>query len=419
MATIKVSVGNYVNYSPPAGVPTVTGSDPSYDVTWTSAVNASVEVGMFWEDSGTPGDFYLVTAISADRLTVTVRDQVVDNAPISTINVNGFFHAFTTIMTAEAAIATWAVAGDTYVVECHQEGAMPITETGGGFADTTLGTSGTFKITVADGEWHQGVPGSGFRWTTTATNWMLWSNQAEASCPNQIIERLEIIGKTTTTTHQYGIKIDEDGAGAQRTVLRNLILRDFANTSTTSKVAWGIHIGANADNGVRIENCLLYNILRTGTNGTSRAIAIDGDNALVYNCAGYNITDEGFWEGAATTLPIAKNCAVMTAGTCYSGGWNTASTNNGSSDATAPDNGGLNPSYESLTAANEWTTPGSDFHVKRATSVGLLNHGVDLSGTFTDDISGATRTVTWDIGVFAATAMAAIVAHTYRQRRIS
>ena len=43
-------------------------------------------------------------------------------------------------------------------------------------------------------------------------------------------------------------------------------------------------------------------------------------------------------------------------------------------------------------------TPGSeDFHIGALSS--LKDAGTDLSGTFTTDIDGETRTGTWDIGV--------------------
>lgn len=68
------------------------------------------------------------------------------------------------------------------------------------------------------------------------------------------------------------------------------------------------------------------------------------------------------------------------------------SSKNMSSDATAFGSSSLT----SKTASNQFTTLGSDFHLKSGADA--IDAGADLSATFTTDIDGAIRSGTWDIG---------------------
>jgi len=389
MATVTVSVGNNNTNIDPTGVPVVAGTGPTYTVTWTTAVNAAVEVGDMWEDSGSPGDLYLVTAISSDRKQITVRDQVVPNAPISVISTNGFSRAFTTLASAEAATSTWVSAGDEYVLEGHEEGVMPLVGAPVVFNDTTLGSTGTLKVTVADGEWAQGVPGSGFRWQANADGDGLHFIIADASTPTQTIERLEVLGRSTAATSR-GVRVTNDGSN--RTTIRNVIVHGYSGTAASV----GIAVLSSADNGVVIENCLVYDLAGSGA---AYGFWLGKDGITVSNCTAYDCNTNGFIESGTTIRPIAKNCAALGNSVAdYAGTWHANSTNNADGDTTAPGGG----SQSSLTDTTEWTSPSTgDFTIKVSTSVGLLDNGVDLSGTFTDDITGATRGGAWDIGPYA------------------
>jgi hypothetical protein len=73
----------------------------------------------------------------------------------------------------------------------------------------------------------------------------------------------------------------------------------------------------------------------------------------------------------------------------------TSSTNNLAQDTTAP---AYNTYYTEKTLTFTDTTAGSeDFHLV-ASDTDAIGKGADLSGTFTTDIDGTTRTGTWDIG---------------------
>jgi hypothetical protein len=100
-------------------------------------------------------------------------------------------------------------------------------------------------------------------------------------------------------------------------------------------------------------------------------------------------------EGAYNNHYELKNNISYNNGTDYSGSWKTTSTNNLSKDATAP---ALNTYYRNKTLTFTNVTAGSeDFHLI-STDTDAIDNGADLSGTFTTDIDGTTRSGTWDIG---------------------
>jgi hypothetical protein len=111
----------------------------------------------------------------------------------------------------------------------------------------------------------------------------------------------------------------------------------------------------------------------------------------------YNNTVYGFTKGLSTqgTTVYSKNNISYNNAYDYEGTFQATSTNNLSKDATAP---ALNTYYRNKTLAFTNTTSGSeDFHLVSG-DTDAIDKGADLSGTFTTDIDGATRSGTWDIG---------------------
>jgi hypothetical protein len=118
--------------------------------------------------------------------------------------------------------------------------------------------------------------------------------------------------------------------------------------------------------------------LRVG--GTGETLAY---NNTVYDC------DQGI-TGAGSGDWVARNNAVFGCTTAYSGSFDGASSNNYSDDGTA--------GSTTVVAANQFTSlvSGSeDFHLRN--SADLRDVGADLSGVFTTDVDGQTRSA-WDVG---------------------
>ena len=110
-------------------------------------------------------------------------------------------------------------------------------------------------------------------------------------------------------------------------------------------------------------------------------------NNTVYGLnSGMEILDGG-------TAPILKNNIAYKNLTDYIGTYNATSTNNLSKDATSP-----NTAFRNATLSFADTLNG-DFNLI-STDTSAIGNAISLEATFTTDITGATRTVPWDIGAF-------------------
>ena len=125
----------------------------------------------------------------------------------------------------------------------------------------------------------------------------------------------------------------------------------------------------------------------------------------VYNNTSYG-NDYGFNSSNTPTNSLFKNNISYNNTTAdYTGTFSTASTNNLSGDSTAP---AYNTYYANATVT--FVNAGSNNFNLSASDTGATGNGANLSSDsylpFTTDITGATRTVPWDIGAFKATSTA-------------
>jgi hypothetical protein len=166
------------------------------------------------------------------------------------------------------------------------------------------------------------------------------------------------------------------------------------NCLVRSKSYSGIDVQQGRGSYTRIYNNIIYDTDRTAY---SNAISHDGANSPFIA----NNTTYGFYRafhrygtGLYNNLVMyAANVALyqVTAGT---------GSNNATYDATG-DDPDLTAGIINKTSYSDYfvsTTAGSeDFHLK-STATDFIGAGTDLSGTFTTDIDGVTRSGTWDIG---------------------
>ncbi len=153
---------------------------------------------------------------------------------------------------------------------------------------------------------------------------------------------------------------------------------------------------------VTIQNSMIYNIGRGAINYQGlENIGVRINNVTIYNTGltGSNADGEGgiHIRSANATLSMHNTITMNT----YSGkdfknnGFYESVSNNLSSDDSAP---GINAllwqlagdQFISIASGNE------DLHLK--STAGAVGTGIDLSGEFTDDIDGNSRTSPWDIG---------------------
>lgn len=139
-----------------------------------------------------------------------------------------------------------------------------------------------------------------------------------------------------------------------------------------------------SDSNVRLQNCLVY---REVNKGTGTGIDDNSDQAIIYNS-----TVVDFLSGLTGSRAKANNVICVGNTTDFNiavGNWNISS----DTSATGFD------SHTGETTALFEDYASHDFRLK-STATNAIGGGVDLSADFTDDITGATREIPWDIGAF-------------------
>lgn len=165
--------------------------------------------------------------------------------------------------------------------------------------------------------------------------------------------------------------------------------------------------GATAD--IRVESCILregrYTVRNDGAcalllrntviygNTVGGAVATAASTACVLtaeNCTVIGVTN-GIQDAAAAATLVGRN--TYAAGTTAFSAMTTMTTC-ASSDTTG--SAGLQNVAHSTANFTNVTAGSEDYHL--VTGSALIDVGTDLSGSFTTDIDGATRSGTWDIG---------------------
>lgn len=283
---------------------------------------------------------------------------------------------YTTLSAAVAAMTD----GNDYTVECDAfvcEDNVTMPE---GFSSFSC------LIKAATGHEHNGVPGAGFVLISDAAATFLASN-----CDNVTVQDIEIVNTNQEAVH-YALR--NSGTSSPNNVFQRLILRHTGGDHITQKCA---HITTKV---ARIDNILCIggeqgiflrdgNVIRNCTAvGHIRGFNTDHSDCISINCVAYPVANASY-DG-----PLS----VEGWGADGGGTWLTAScSNNASNDATAPGaNAQDNISIDDFAgyAAGNY---------RPAVSGALAGTGTDLSGSFTDDVAGDTRS-TWDIGAFIVNA---------------
>jgi hypothetical protein len=148
--------------------------------------------------------------------------------------------------------------------------------------------------------------------------------------------------------------------------------------------------GVNCQSGkVTIRNSLIYAMSADGVRNAygSNSPTVLIDNCTIVNCTGYGVIDAG----NTTTLRNVYSGGHAT--DAYSGTMSRTTCAHSSASTFS----GSTASVPHSTATFTNVTGGSeDYHLVSGSA--LIDVGTDLSGTFTTDIDGATRTAPWDIG---------------------
>lgn len=166
---------------------------------------------------------------------------------------------------------------------------------------------------------------------------------------------------------------------------------------------------AGSDNiTINIRNTIFYDIKRGAV--VNQTVSFGGVVLNIFNCTAYNCNDDadvtikGQFSANSGTINV-RNCASFDVVNSIDNddfwkaagaSWGTSS-HNISSDTSATTTGSNSINSKASTDQFVSVTGGSeDLHLK--TGADCIDVGVDLSGTFTDDIDGITRSGTWDMG---------------------
>ena len=287
--------------------------------------------------------------------------------------------------------------GDTVTLECYGSG---ITEN---FTLTgwTTGASNYITIIVPEAERHDGTPGTGFVWQNSG---------ASTPCTITGATYTRITGmeffNNATVNYRYAFQIN---TGANNSIFESCIMRA---TSTAS----GHTVAETSSRDTEFRNCLF---IGDGANTNACVVSSANNNQTYNNCTFVDATGTGgFGLNLLNTngsyLSDVRNCVSYNCTEFYDDSiavaWTTTTGYNASSTYTTtapPDEvGGSN--YTSNVVSGDFEATGSDdYHL--ATGSNLIGVGVDISGSFTTDIDGDTRS-SWDIGMdeFVSSGSAAI-----------
>ena len=305
--------------------------------------------------------------------------------PNSTAGGDGTTNATVGANRAYVSLSAWEAARQAVLAEVEE----CICETGGN-ADTTQ--------LVIDG------------WTTTSSNYIYIhpsSGHRHAGVYNTAKFRLEV-----SIVFNDALRVIEDFVRIEGLQVRQ--------TDATADAYAAVYLGAAATCDVRVEGCIVRNA-STGTSarqGAAIAVAAAGTytvrNCVTYACRYGLFTAQGF---AGTMVTNADNCTfiasvngvirndseTLTLRNCYAHGatdaYSGTMTRTTCAHSSATVFTGSTASIAHSTANFLNVTGGSeDYHLQAAASSTLLTGGTDLSGTFTTDIDGETRSAPWSIG---------------------
>ena len=228
------------------------------------------------------------------------------------------------------------------------------------------------KITVPEGERHEGTAGTGFAIASNASGYAM--NMKDDYSVWEWTELNNFYGNYTT----FFVINDSDYCRFNNNIIHN-----------TNNYDHSALFSVDGDN-QKFYNNIIYS--SDSDDSDNRVGKFDG---YVYNNSAYGYFDIGGIYSDNKQAVVINNYVDVT-GDDYGQtfGWGGGTDTNASGDATAPGT----TVFTNLTAADEWENVSAgteDFHLQSTSSI--IGDGTDLSGTFTIDIDNETRS-DWDIG---------------------
>jgi hypothetical protein len=279
-------------------------------------------------------------------------------------------------------------AGDIAAGECYSGGNLQSSECN--FAGWTTDAANYVELYVPPAERHAGLWATGDAYMNAGTGGWYGLNMGTTSWK---IEGLQIQGG-----EQYAIGVNRPNvAGSLRQELVSCVVRGTQNQATVQVATTGTGPLIVRNNLIIHEGTAMGLHVREPEHGTP-TYTIQNNTVVNEGSGTY-----GIWLGVqwvSATLVLRNNVAYGFATADMAqldGAWSgQTATNNATLDNTQIGTSGLDLS------ADPFNDSGAlDFSITSGSA--LYDAGVDLSGSFTDDIVGTTRS-TWDIGAFEVAA---------------
>ena len=265
------------------------------------------------------------------------------------------------------------------------------------------------RLTVAEGQRHTGVAGTGVRIDTSGEPDPL-VGELETFDDYVVIEWFEVTGVIGNVTFS-GVRMGNFSANI---LLSNLILHGNEN---------GARASGAGPHSFTIRNSIVYDNNEVGIEGDEA-----GDTFFVDNCTIYNNLFAGI-DAVFSTMTVRNTISTNNPpGSDFKASAGTLNqSNNISSDGTASGAGSLinrtatdngSPGggdwviFDSLTAGNR------SFHLQNSVENDAIDAGTNLSFSFADDVDGEIRPAIWDVGadeLFAGAASLTLADHDSSQ----
>lgn len=313
---------------------------------------------------------------------------------------------YTTAQAWENAVDN-SVMGD-YIGECYE---------GGDCGTVTFGswlTGSTGILRAAAGHEHNGDLTDGAYISSTSANCVAISVTSGITIQGMRLKKTggstAVLAVTNSTADIAGIVIDGNLIECARASAAALVGISISsqNYDMSGVVVRNNIVVTTASNG---SGATGISVTHTQLNGGTKTLTADiHNNTIVCNSLGtYGLQafpQQAISGTAAMNATIRNNVIVGATTACclYTPSGATSGTitasNNATSDGTADAWGGSDH-IENIVAADTFTDPAADWSILESSS--LAEAGYDLSGSFTNDAYGNTRSVPWQIGAWGGT----------------
>ena len=265
------------------------------------------------------------------------------------------------------------------------------------------------RLTVAEGQRHTGVAGTGVRIDMSGEPDPL-VGELETFDDYVVIEWFEVTGVTGNATFS-GVRMGNFSANI---LLSNLILHGNEN---------GARASGASPHSFTIRNSIIYDNNGVGIEGDEV-----GDTFFIDNCTIYNNLFAGV-DAVFSTMTVRNTISMNNPpGSDFKASAGTLNqSNNISSDGTASGAGSLinrTATANGSPGAGDWVifdnlTAGSkSFHLQNSVENDAIDAGTNLSFSFADDVDGEIRPAIWDVGadeLFAGAASLTLADHDASQ----